>query len=166
MMNSIAIVKNTNVKTEAGNTSFECAYKIVAPTDAEHETFIKQMKDLTEIYKDADVTDFGFDDKLSIREWAEKVTGNSVLVVKHFVGSFYDPTHGLHSVCATLTGTKDYVHLATFSQNELDGGILCTQYLYGNSKNVAAVAHQVSILDESLEKVFKPLLKSTEPEAA
>ena len=96
-----------------------------------------------------------------------KVTGNSVLVVKHFVGSFYDPTHGLHSVCATLTGTKDYVQLATFSQNELEGGILCTQYLYGNSKNVKAVAHQVSVLDESLEKVFKPLLTNTEePEAA
>ena len=166
MMNAIAIVKNTNVKTKDGFTSFECAYKIVAPTEAEHEQFVKQMGDLVDVYKNAEVTDFGFADKLSVREWMEKQVGKSVLLVKHFVGSFYDPTHGLHSVCATLTGTKDYVHLATFSQNELDGGILCTQYLYGNSKDVKAFAHQIAVLDESLEKVFKPLLKSSEPEAA
>ena len=72
MMNAIAIVKNTNVKTVNGDTSFECAYKFMAPEGAEHETFISQMKDLNEVYKDAEVTDFGFADKLSIREWMEK----------------------------------------------------------------------------------------------
>lgn len=159
MLNSIAIVKNTNVETKDGFTSFECAYKIAPPTEAEHEQFVKQMCDLVDVYKNAEVTDFGFADRLSIREWMEKQVGKSVLLVKHFVGSFYDPTHGLHSVCATLTGTEGYVHMATFSQRELDGAILCTQYIYGQAKQVATVAHQTAVLDESLEVVFKPLLK-------
>ena len=171
MKNEITVVKSTSVKIEHGFTSFICAYKVMAPSEAEHEEFIAQMEILSSICKDAKTTDFGFGDKLSVREWLEHEIGKgetnkSVPVIKHFVGNFYDPTHGLHSVYATATGIEEFIHLSTASQQEHNGGILLTHYLFGQEEAVAQIAGEMAALDAGMKKVFMPLLKSKEVEIA
>ncbi len=151
-----------DVKDE-DNVTFTTTYT-VSPRDEKSLEEARNGADfIAESYNSAIVTDFGFEDKLTIREWMEKETNGEDMTTKQYVGRLYVPEHGLHLVFANLTKDKNFMHLGTFSQQEFDGKWLNTSFFYGNLYAIKAMVGQILSIEGSLWPAYKDIL-NTYPE--
>mgnify|MGYP003084249440 FL=1 len=153
---------------DVNNAAFTTAF-IIRPSEEVLEETRYGIETINASFNDATVTDFGFEDKLTIREWMEREINGADMMIKRFVGRLYVPAHGLHLVCATLTGGKNFMHLGTHSQQDFDGAWLNSAFFYGNLDAIKAVANQTVEMESSHWEAYKAILKvgeTKEDEAA
>ena len=160
--NCSVFVKEQHIDTkDVNNAAFTTAF-IIRPSEEVLEETRYGIETINASFDDAAVTDFGFEDKLTIREWMEREINGADMMVKRFVGRLYVPAHGLHLVCATLTGGKNFMHLGAYSQQEFDGAWLNSAFFYGNLDAIKAVANQTVEMESSHWEAYKAILKVDE----
>ena len=160
--NCSVFVKEQHIDTkDVNNAAFTTAF-IIRPSEEVLEETRYGIETINASFDDAIVTDFGFEDKLTIREWMEREINGADMMVKRFVGRLYVPAHGLHLVCATLTGGKNFMHLGAYSQQEFDGAWLNSAFFYGNLDAIKAVANQTVEMESSHWEAYKAILKAGE----
>lgn len=160
--NCSVFVKEQHIDTkDVNNAAFTTAF-IIRPSEEVLEETRYGIETINASFDDASVTDFGFEDKLTIREWMEREINGADMMVKRFVGRLYVPAHGLHLVCATLTGGKNFMHLGAYSQQEFDGAWLNSAFFYGNLDAIKAVANQTVEMESSHWEAYKAILKVDE----
>lgn len=145
---------------DADNAVFTTAYTVSPRDEKSLEEARNGANLIAEVYNDAIVTDFGFEEKLTIREWMEKEINGVSVADKRYVGRLYVPEHGLHLVFANLTGDENFMHLGTFSQQEFDGKWLNSSFFYGNLDTIKAMVEQILIIEESLWPAYKDILNA------
>ena len=160
--NYAVFVKNQFIDAkDEDNVAFTTTYT-VSPRDEKSLEEARNGADfIAESYSDAIVTDFGFEDKLTIREWMGKETDGEDMATKQYAGRLYVPEHGLHLVFANLTRDKNFTHLGTFSQQEFDGKWLNTSFFYGNLYAIKAMVGQILSIEASLWPAYKDILNTT-----
>lgn len=146
---------------DVNNAAFTTAF-IIRPSEEVLEETRYGIETINASFDDATVTDFGFSEKLTIREWMEKEINGADMMIKRYVGRLYVPAHGLHLVCATLTGGKNFMHLGAYSQQEFDGAWLNSAFFYGNLDAIKAVANQTVEMESSHWEAYKAILKAGE----